>query len=681
MVFLLFLMFQWAMVGVAFLCSALISKTSTAINLGFIIFIFGWVVQTAIAFGFPYTPDNVDSVPIVTILFTLLPFALFSKGTADLGLSSQSSTDTGITFSRRNAYCQNIKNPADQDALFATDPNAYWNFDCVFPLGTILSVLFIESILYFLLAIYLTNVLGDENGVKKKPWYFLTAEYWRGGSRKSKKGGGAVARKSLKPSVPLPAGQGGGGNDVLLGEGQGDADVAAEEERMRELLQHRVSGQNGALAAAADATHAVEVFGLQKAFNVGKKWIPRCCHRGKEFWAIKGSWLSIERGRLFCLLGPNGAGKTTTINCLTGVVPPTGGDALVYGESITAAGSMEKIRSIMGVCPQFDIQWGELTGTEHMYIYGRVKGLSAAHVTAETERLLESVKLTAAAGQRSAAYSGGMRRRLSVAMALLGDPLIVYLDEPTTGMDPISRRHVWDAIEASKAGRAIVLTTHSMEEADILGDTIAIMARGSVRAYGSSLRLKQRFGSGYQLAIAVNGGRKGEKKETSEQLLKERSAALAAVFKEKLDVDAPETGPGAYLVFLVPKSAQHELPAFLQRLESRRDELSIADIQISLTSLEEVFLSIARRAEVEAATAEGRHNVDVWLEDGSILEVMMGADEAKQESTGREYAVKWAQDESGALSVLSWELIKEGRAHVTVERVVDDGDEGVANGL
>jgi ABC-type multidrug transport system ATPase subunit len=124
-------------------------------------------------------------------------------------------------------------------------------------------------------------------------------------------------------------------------------------------------------------------------------------------------------------------------------------------------------------------------------------------VRRQAGELLDAVKLSAAARQRTSAYSGGMRRRLSVAIALLGDPLVVYLDEPTTGMDPISRRHVWDIIEASKEGRAIVLTTHSMEEADILGDRVAIMARGRVRAIGSTLRLKQRFGSGYQLSVSV----------------------------------------------------------------------------------------------------------------------------------------------------------------------------------
>lgn len=702
-VFLLFLLFQWAMVGVAFLLSTMISKTSTAINLGFVIFIFGWVLQTAIVFGFPYSPDNIGSIPIVTVIFTLLPFAPLSKGAVDLGAAAEA-TDDGISWSRRSEYCQDIKNPTEQDSLYATATDAYWDFSCVFPVGTILAILALEALVYFLLAIYLNNVLRDENGVRKKLWYLFTPEYWRGGSKFNSKAGSGSGGQALKPSVPCPV------MDGSLGEEQGDADVLAEENEMKALMQHRIAGTGGnkstngnlesnqypLASAAVDCTNAVEVFGLQKAF--GRGWCSgssnKCCcclpsmscccgrrtsgqrstvKKSKEFWAIKGSWFSIEKDRLFCLLGPNGAGKTTTINCLTGVLPPTGGDALVYGESITNPGSMERIRSVMGVCPQFDVQWGELTGAEHLYIYGRVKGLAASDVKAQSEDLLESVKLTSAAGQRSSAYSGGMRRRLSVAIALLGDPLIVYLDEPTTGMDPISRRHVWDAIEAAKPGRAVVLTTHSMEEADILGDTIAIMARGRVRAYGSSLRLKQRFGSGYQLAVAVTGGNgdigvdgkellnhnnNSNKKENIE-LKKARIDAVTALLRNELGVQAPEANTGAYLVFLVPKSAENELPSVLRQLEERKDELGVSDIQISLTSLEEVFLSIARQAEVEAAAAEGRSVVEVRIEDGSILEVDVGAEQAQQETTGRKYAVKWAQDEQGRLSVSSWTLIED----------------------
>jgi len=239
-----------------------------------------------------------------------------------------------------------------------------------------------------------------------------------------------------------------------------------------------------------------------------------------------------------------------------------------------------------------------------------------------------------------------MRRRLSVAIALLGDPLVVYLDEPTTGMDPIARRHVWDAIEAAKPGRAIVLTTHSMEEADILGDNIAIMARGKLRALGSSFRLKQRFGSGYQISVAVIGGAGGK-----------TATLVSQLFAEELGVSAPMDSKGQYIVFQVPKSKESELPGFLRRLETRGSELGVGDIQMSLTSLEEVFLNIAKKAELEAAAAEGRSKVQVTLEDGSQLEVLLGEEFATQASTQRRFLIKWAQDEQGRLQVLSWDPV------------------------
>ena len=630
-VFLLFLLFQWAMMGLAFIIAAFISKTSTAITLGFVVFLIGWVFQAAIVFNFPYTPDYYNSIPIVTAIFTLIPSNLLTKGTIDLGQASEEGK--GISWSRRNEYCQNLGNRTAEDNLYATDPSGYWDFNCVFPIGNMLAILALEFIVYTILGVYLDNVLANENGVRKKPWYFLTPGYWGFGHKNHN-------RRALNPPIPCPL------EDVSQ-----DDDVAAEESAMKELISHRDAAAKDAMATQIDWNlAAVEVFGLQKAF--GRSWIRRMfskmsCRkienrRTSEFWAIKGSWFGIDQNKLFCLLGPNGAGKTTTINCLTGVLPPTGGDALIHGESIVAPGGMERIRASMGVCPQFDVLWAELTGEEHMWIYGRLKGLRKRELHAQAAELLESVKLTSAARTRTGAYSGGMRRRLSVALALLGDPLVVYLDEPTTGMDPISRRHVWDVIEASKLGRVIVLTTHSMEEADILGDQVAIMARGRIRAFGSSLRLKQKFGSGYQLSMTYKMEKLDELKE---------------LFKEHLDLEEPEDVVGAYIVYHVPKSMEGRLQPFLKILQEKRSEFGISDVQINMTSLEEVFLNIARRAEIEAAEAEGGRTEEVRLEDGSILEVPLGEDFAVQKDTGRKFAIKWAQDETGKLLVMSWEEV------------------------
>jgi ABC-type multidrug transport system ATPase subunit len=223
--------------------------------------------------------------------------------------------------------------------------------------------------------------------------------------------------------------------------------------------------------------------------------------RSKPFDAVKCPQFAIKKNSLFCLLGPNGAGKTTTINVLTGILPPTSGEALIYGETVTHPSGMAKIRQIMGVCPQFDILWPVLTAREHMEVFGAIKGLPRQVAASEGIKKLEEVRLTEDMNNYAGSYSGGMKRRLSCAIALLGNPKIIFLDEPTTGMDPVSRRQVWDVIESVKRERCVVLTTHSMEEADILGDTIGIMAKGRLRCIGNSVHLKSKFGAGYEITV------------------------------------------------------------------------------------------------------------------------------------------------------------------------------------
>lgn len=632
-VFLLFLLFQWAMMGLAFFLAPFIGTSSGAINTGFVVFLVGWIFQGIVAFDFPYTPDRIGSIPIVTAVFTLIPSDPLAKGSIDLGKASEEGF--GISWSRRSEYCQNLDNPVKEDQLYSANPDAYWDFNCVFPLGTIMGVLALEFIVYTAVGIYLDNVLNNENGVRKPVWYLFSPSYWGYGRSKS-------LNKGLQRSIPCP-----------VDDGDNDEDVLAEESRMKGILDSKETFED------VKSDLSIQVFGLQKMFprsflaalfsklpslRKSNKKKKKNQKKATDFWAIKGSWFSIQENNIFCLLGPNGAGKTTTINCLTGVLPLTGGDALVHGESLVATGGIDRIRASMGVCPQFDILWKELTGMEHMKIYGRLKGLNTNEVRTQGAKLLESVKLTDAAQMKTGAYSGGMRRRLSVAIALLGDPLVVYLDEPTTGMDPISRRHVWDAIEAAKRDRIVILTTHSMEEADILGDSIAIMARGKLRAIGSSIRLKQKFGSGYQISLSHDKNKRDE---------------LNEFMKMEFGVASPTDIKGSYTTYTLPKSLEQKLHESLSVLEENKERFGLSDVQIHMTSLEEVFLNIAKKAEIEASKAEGETSEEVRLEDGSLLEVPLGQDTAVHEETGDTYSITWAQDEEGKLQVQSWTKMDE----------------------
>jgi len=184
---------------------------------------------------------------------------------------------------------------------------------------------------------------------------------------------------------------------------------------------------------------------------------------------------------------------------LTGLIAPSQGTALVNGADIRE--NVDIIRRHIGYCPQHSILWDELTAYEHLYLFSRLKGLNALQSHQRTNKMLREVDLDTSADARIATFSGGMRRRLSIALAGTGNPDILLLDEPTTGLDPINRFQVWKLIHRLKRSRVVVLTTHSMEEAEALSDRIAILVNGRLRCIGSSLYLKNRFGGGYQVRI------------------------------------------------------------------------------------------------------------------------------------------------------------------------------------
>ena len=198
-------------------------------------------------------------------------------------------------------------------------------------------------------------------------------------------------------------------------------------------------------------------------------------------------------------LGHNGAGKTTTMSLLTGMMDVTSGDADVYGSSLSK--DMDDIRKMVGICTQHNLLWDKLTVLEHLQLFGAIRGTPEENIDSEATDLAAKVGLSNKLHAHAKALSGGMKRKLSVALALIGDPRVVFLDEPTAGMDPESRHALWDLITDMKVGRTVVLTTHHMDEADLLGDRIAIMAHGKLQVCGSSLFLKRRFGVGYNLTV------------------------------------------------------------------------------------------------------------------------------------------------------------------------------------
>ncbi|OVA13315.1 ABC transporter-like [Macleaya cordata] len=612
-VFLLFFLFQFNMIGLAFMMSTFISKSSSATTVGFSVFIIGFLTQLVTTFGFPYDGDYSKTYRIIWSFF---PPNLLSKALDLLGDATATPEDSGISWQRR-AECP----PSQHDCSITLDGIYRW-LVCTF-------------FVWFFLAIYLDNIIPNTSGVRKSLFYFLKPGYWSG------KGGDKVEEGGLcscTNSTPLL-------EDVI----PDDEDVLEEENTVKQQLAEAVVHPNV----------AVQIHGLAKTYP-GTSYVSCCGYKKTSpYQAVKGLWVHFEKDQLFCLLGPNGAGKTTAINCLTGITPVTGGDAMIYGYSIRNSVGMSNIRKMVGVCPQFDILWEALTGQEHLHLFANIKGLPPSSIKSVVEKSLAEVKLTEAAKMRSGSYSGGMKRRLSVAIALIGDPKLVILDEPTTGMDPITRRHVWDIIENAKKGRAIVLTTHSMEEADILGDRIAIMAKGKLRCIGTSIRLKSRFGSGLIVHVSFFGSSSRQTPNASFDTVVATEAHHEAVkqfFKYHLDV-LPKEENKAFVTFVIPHEKEEQLSRFFKELQDRERGFCISDIQLGLTTLEEVFLNIARKAELESAITEGRL-VTLTLTSGASLQIPRGAryigipgTESTENPNGLMVEVYWEQDEIGTLCI------------------------------
>ncbi|MCX6649882.1 MAG: ABC transporter ATP-binding protein [Candidatus Bathyarchaeota archaeon] len=222
--------------------------------------------------------------------------------------------------------------------------------------------------------------------------------------------------------------------------------------------------------------YSIDIQGLTKKFE--------------DKTAVDDLTLKIGEGELFGLLGPNGAGKTVTIKTLCGILKPTSGTATVNGFDPTK--DPDKVHEIIGLCPQEPAYYSYLTGRENIEIFGTFHGVPAKQLRERTAQLIEAVGLGADADRRAGKYSGGMVRRVSLAMALIHDPAVAFLDEPTVAMDPQSRHATWDIISnLKKRGKTVVLTSHYIEEVEALADRVGIIDNGKLIALGTPAELKQ----------------------------------------------------------------------------------------------------------------------------------------------------------------------------------------------
>ncbi|XP_070561206.1 phospholipid-transporting ATPase ABCA3-like isoform X2 [Ptychodera flava] len=343
---------------------------------------------------------------------------------------------------------------------------------------------------------------------------------------------------------------------------------------------NRVSSQEDVQDRDYARNHEAEPNGMNAGISITNlKKVYSSFSTGSKL-AVDNLSLNMYEGQITSLLGHNGAGKTTTMSILTGLFPPTSGTASVNGYSILT--DIDKVRYSLGLCPQHNVLFDRLTVKEHLEFFVSLKGKSGSEARRQVEDMIRDLNLTEKTNEQSQKLSGGMKRKLSCGIALVGDSKIVILDEPTSGMDPYSRRGTWDLLLKHKQGRTILLTTHFMDEADFLGDRIAIMANGQLVCSGSSLFLKNRFGVGYHMTLVKTPECK---KESLDKLIK----------NEVPDAECT-SDVGRELSYTLPKESTAKFKDMFQTLEGSMSNFGIDSYGISVTTMEEVFMKVGEGA-------------------------------------------------------------------------------------
>ncbi len=288
---------------------------------------------------------------------------------------------------------------------------------------------------------------------------------------------------------------------------------------------------------------------------------------------LKGISLQVERGTMLALLGPNGAGKTTTVRILSTLLNFDGGEATIEGHNVVT--DADKVRSVIGLTGQSAAVDELLTGRENLIMMGRLYRLTKKSAKARAEELLKSFDLVDAADRPAKTYSGGMRRRLDLAVSLIATPPVIFLDEPTTGLDPRSRQAMWDIIKNLLAqGTTILLTTQYLEEADQLADQIIVIDGGKVIAEGTAKQLKSKLGAD-RLEVSF---------KTPELL----AQAVKALGKVVADTDDKE-----YTVSIIVKDTNKDVKHVLDVLSKKK--IAVDSLAVHKPTLDDVFISLTGR--------------------------------------------------------------------------------------
>uniref|UniRef100_A0A2R9AFT5 ATP binding cassette subfamily A member 10 n=1 Tax=Pan paniscus TaxID=9597 RepID=A0A2R9AFT5_PANPA len=298
----------------------------------------------------------------------------------------------------------------------------------------------------------------------------------------------------------------------------------------------------------------------------------------------KSIFFDIYEGQITAILGHNGAGKSTLLNILSGLSVSTEGSATIYNTQLSEITDMEEIRKNIGFCPQFNFQFDFLTVRENLRVFAKIKGIQPKEVEQEVKRIIMELDMQSIQDIIAKKLSGGQKRKLTLGIAILGDPQVLLLDEPTAGLDPFSRHRVWSLLKEHKVDRVILFSTQFMDEADILADRKVFLSNGKLKCAGSSLFLKRKWGIGYHLSLHRNEMCDTEK--------------ITSLIKQHIPDAKLTTESEEKLVYSLPLEKTNKFPDLYSDLDKCSDQ-GIRNYAVSMTSLNEVFLNLEGRSAID----------------------------------------------------------------------------------
>uniref|UniRef100_A0A8C0E7X7 ABC transporter domain-containing protein n=1 Tax=Bubo bubo TaxID=30461 RepID=A0A8C0E7X7_BUBBB len=413
----------------------------------------------------------------------------------------------------------------------------------LYPFFNLYIILSLDSVLYLLLAIYFDKVLPGKYGVPHPPSFFLRPSYW------------------FKPR-------------------SGYVGLRAGSESSHDPIS---SNNTEPMPPGFDGKEAIRLNNIKKIYK----------KKGKRTEALRGLSLNIYEGQITALLGHSGSGKTALLNVLSGFSKPSAGSAMIYNYKVSELWDMEEIRAMVGICPQFNLHFEALTVKENLRTFAHIKGIQQKEVEQEVQKILAMLDLTSLQDVHADTLSGGQKRKLSLGIAILGNPQVLLLDEPTAGLDPCSRHHVWSLLKERQAGRVTLFTTQSMEEADAHADRKAFLSNGTLQCVGSSLYLKRKWGIGYHLRIRIN-----------DLCDPELTSSLVRQYIPDAVLKGQKRGE---LCYTLPLENTDSFPDLFSHLESSLLQ-GVVNYEVSRTTLEDVFLKL----EGEEAVNQEDRDLEEW---------------------------------------------------------------------